>query len=142
MTWRPDHRGWAWPAAAGPIAAGAAALAACTVLAVVDPNEPGHYPTCPFKAVTGLDCPGCGSMRAVHALTRGDIVRAADLNIVLVALIPLALWSWVGWLARALGSRPVPRGLPEWGIRAIPVALVAFWVLRNVPVAPLSALGA
>ena len=34
------------------------------VVAVLDPNEPGHYPTCPFLRLTGLGVPGCGSLAA------------------------------------------------------------------------------
>ncbi|WP_276089466.1 DUF2752 domain-containing protein [Pedobacter sp. JY14-1] len=28
---------------------------------------------CPFKYLTGLDCPGCGFQRSVIALMRGDV---------------------------------------------------------------------
>ena len=42
------------PAWAGPAAVTAAAASAAAVLWSVDPNEPGHYPTCPFLAVSGL----------------------------------------------------------------------------------------
>src|SRR5690606_29528852 len=45
-----------------------AGAAATLVVATVSPEEPGHYPTCPFLALTGAWCPGCGSLRALHAL--------------------------------------------------------------------------
>ncbi|MGY3214951.1 DUF2752 domain-containing protein [Mucilaginibacter sp. HD30] len=32
-----------------------------------------HLLSCPFKYITGLDCPGCGFQRAVLALVQGDI---------------------------------------------------------------------
>ena len=44
---------------------------------MVDPNQPGHYPTDPFLAITGLYCPGCGTLRALHALARGDLLTAS-----------------------------------------------------------------
>lgn len=130
------------PAYAAPVATGAAALAACALVAVVDPNEPGNYPTCPFKALTGLDCPGCGSMRAVRALTRGQVGLAADLNILLLVALPVVVWAWAGWLARSVGRRwPAPLSVPGpvgWGVA---VTVVAFWFVRNLPVAPFSYLG-
>ena len=50
---------------------GGVAVALAT-LATVDPNQPGHYPTCPFLATTGFYCPGCGALRAVHDLLHGE----------------------------------------------------------------------
>ena len=131
-----------WPASAGPVGAAAVALAACAVVAVVDPNEPGHYPTCPFKALTGLDCPGCGSMRAVHALTRGQILHAADLNLLLLVALPFLVWAWAAWLVRSLGRSWPPNlavpGPVGWGVAGV---VVAFWFARNLPVAPFAYLG-
>ncbi|WP_413254481.1 DUF2752 domain-containing protein [Streptomyces europaeiscabiei] len=65
-----------------------AAVALATALA--DPAQPGPFPACPFRAVTGLDCPGCGSLRALHQLTRGHMVAAADCNALLLAFLPVA----------------------------------------------------
>jgi hypothetical protein len=31
-----------------PVLAALGAIAATAVVATIDPNEPGHYPTCPF----------------------------------------------------------------------------------------------
>lgn len=41
-------------------------------------------PRCPFLQLTGWQCPGCGSMRGIHALLHGDIVRALQLNVMLI----------------------------------------------------------
>ena len=38
---------------AGPLGVAALAAAAVGVVAAVDPNEAGHYPTCPFLSLTG-----------------------------------------------------------------------------------------
>ena len=32
-----------------------------------DPSETWFFPHCPFFALTGLKCPGCGTARAFHA---------------------------------------------------------------------------
>lgn len=70
-------------------------------LAVVDPNEPGHYPGCPTQTLFGIDCPGCGVMRGTHALLTGDVPAALDHNVLLVVFIPLAVVLWIRWARRA-----------------------------------------
>jgi hypothetical protein len=35
-----------------------------------------HLLPCPFKKLTGVDCPGCGFQRSVIALFKGDIVTS------------------------------------------------------------------
>jgi len=37
-------------------------------------------PGCPFHALTGVPCPGCGTTRAVLALARGDVTGAFGWN--------------------------------------------------------------
>ena len=84
-----------------PLAVGALTLCSAAYVGFVDPNQPGHYPLCPTKALTGLDCPGCGGLRATHALVTGDVVGALDHNaLVALLIIPLALAAWVAWLVR------------------------------------------
>lgn len=133
-------RPWAHPAAA-PVATGIAGAAACFALAVRDPNQPGSYGLCPFKAVTGLDCPGCGTLRAVHALTRADVAQAAGLNVLALALLPVVLVAWVVWLRAGLDGRGHPGlTLPAPLVRVLPWVVGVFWVVRNLPVTPFSAL--
>jgi hypothetical protein len=111
-----------------------AAVAATTYVGLVDPNESGHYPTCPFLALTGAFCPGCGSLRAVHALTRGDVGAAIGLNaLTVVAMLALAV-VWVRWVRRRWTGRPRTTVAPAWTLYLLLGVVVAFWVLRNLPV--------
>jgi hypothetical protein len=117
-----------------PLAVAAGAAAAVTWVGAVDPERPGHYPTCPFLSLTGLWCPGCGSLRAVHALAHGDLSTAVSRNVLTVAAIPLLIGLWAGWARRTwTGSalRDLAHPAVLWSLLA---GVVAFWVLRNLPV--------
>lgn len=43
-----------------------------SVLLVIFSKADGFLLPCPFKRLTGLDCPGCGFQRSLLALVRGD----------------------------------------------------------------------
>lgn len=56
-----------------------------------DPSASALFPKCPFLMLTGWQCPGCGSQRAIHALLHLDIVAALRYNALLVLSLPLIL---------------------------------------------------
>ncbi|HET8613955.1 MAG TPA: DUF2752 domain-containing protein [Actinomycetales bacterium] len=124
--------GWASRSAV-PLATAASAVAALALVASVDPNEPGHYPTCPFLALTGWFCPGCGSLRALHALAHGDVREALARNPLMVLTVPVLVVWWVGWLLRTVRAHPRRRVAPAWSIWALLVVVIAFGIVRNLP---------
>lgn len=75
----------------------AVAIAVCVVVYIFDPVGGAFpYPRCWIKLLTGYDCPGCGSARALHALIHGRVAEAWAFNPALffvVALIVLALMA-------------------------------------------------
>jgi hypothetical protein len=121
--------GLGWPALAF-----AGAALAVTYVAMVDPNEQGHYPACPFLAVTGYYCPGCGSLRMLHAAAHGHLGEAAGRNALAFALLPLLGFLWARWAAAAARGRPVG-SLPvrPWMIWAFTALILVFWLVRNLP---------
>jgi hypothetical protein len=117
----------------------AVALPAVWVLYQYPPGETSFYPRCPFFAFTGLHCPGCGTGRCLHAILHGQILQAAGYNILTLATLPFLLWYGVrrGWAA--VTGRPwTGRRLPAWSIWLLFILIVAFWIMRNVPVEPLT----
>ena len=52
-----------------------------------------HLIPCPFKYLTGIDCPGCGFQRSVVALLQGDIHKSL---ILYPPAIPLLLFFAYG----------------------------------------------
>lgn len=147
---------------ARPLGVGALALVTTVALHFRDPHTSGSWGVCPFKLLTGgLDCPGCGGLRAVNDLTNLDLAGAASSNLLFVVLIPVIVVAWVVWLRRAwIGSSPgeAPRDQPpgphgtQTGARtgaqrrrpawwpsgqllgiALMVAAAVFTVARNLP---------
>jgi len=127
---------WIAPAVVAAAAGGAAGL-----LVAVDPTEPGHYPTCPFLAVTGLYCPGCGTLRVVHQLLTGHPGAALGLNPLFVVALPFLLYAYLRWAGeRVAGVRLPAVNAPPWSVRLVPVLIIAFGVARNIPIDPFTAL--
>jgi hypothetical protein len=113
------------------VAALAGAVAGTAYLYAVDPNQPGHYLPCPTYALTGTYCPGCGGLRAAHALLHGDLVASLGRNpLVLPLAIALAVWS-LRWWRR--GRTPVRVDTSGWRFRLVMAGILVFWAARNVP---------
>jgi hypothetical protein len=130
------------PALAGPALglAGAATYAAANL--GLDPFATHEIATheigCPFLAVTGLWCPGCGSSRAANLILHGDLTGAFHYHPFVVPVLLLLAYLWVGWVVRrAAPHRAAPwrsaSQLPTWAPLGIGVAFAALWVLRNLP---------
>ncbi|HZE34001.1 MAG TPA: DUF2752 domain-containing protein [Actinoallomurus sp.] len=127
-TWRGCRSRWAPYAVLG-VVAGAAGY-----VALVDPNHAGHYPTCPFYAVTGYYCPGCGSLRMIHALAHGHVAEAFGRNPLAFVTLPILGYLWARWTVAARRGRPLQaKILQPWAIIVFAVVIVVFWVLRNLP---------
>jgi len=52
-----------------------------------------HLLRCPFKYLTGIDCPGCGFQRSVLALFNGDLHKSLNLY---PSTIPLLIFFVYG----------------------------------------------
>lgn len=120
---------------AAPAGVLAALAGAVTYVGMVDPNESGHYPTCPLLFLTGLYCPGCGGLRMVHGLATGRPVEAFGMNPLAFLLIPVAAYLWIRWVVCC--ARGEPMGSRLFGARVIGAfgaILVVYWVVRNLPV--------
>ena len=119
-----------------PVATGIGVLAATAYVRAVDPNEPGHYPLCPTLALLGIDCPGCGGLRATHALAHGDVAAALDHNALLVVAAPVLIALWGVWMYRAwTGVAPALTPRRETFARVAPIVVLLvvmlFAVVRN-----------
>lgn len=66
----------------------AAILGAC-LLFFFNPETTSCYPRCPFHVLTGLQCPGCGTLRGLHALMHFRLADAWRFNPGMVVSIPV-----------------------------------------------------
>ncbi len=122
-----------WTLKANTVIAGTAIAAGCIYVGLRDPNTHTTLPPCPFKAMTGWDCPGCGMTRAAYALMHLDPVAAASHNLLFVIAFPAVLWMLVSWLLRESSGRGLPTmRVPDWAIVGVGVAVLAFGVMRNL----------
>jgi len=83
-----------------------------------------------------VDCPGCGIMRGTHDLITGDVPRALDHNVLLVALVPLAVVLWARWLVRAWRGVTPAVSTSQFRRRNLVmisalIAILVFGVIRN-----------
>lgn len=124
-------------AAASVVAAAAAAI----VLYRYDPLRVAFYPRCPLYVFTGLYCPGCGALRALHALLHLRVAAAFGYNALLVPALPVFAYLGISRLRKWMGRPALPTVfLPASAVWGILVLLVGFATLRNLPFAPFTLL--
>ena len=111
-----------------------AVAAALVLLYLFNPVEHGFFPKCVFHSLTGLDCPGCGGLRATHQLLHGNIVGAVQLNPLFVMLLPVGGFFAFRQVFYLLTRRwlPQPFQRAQWAM-FLAVVIIAFGVLRNLP---------
>jgi len=119
----------------GPLLLAGGVMVASVALHLRDPHQSGSWGLCPWLFLTGTQCPGCGGLRAVNDLTRGDVVAAASSNLLFVCSVPLLVFFWGRWFTdRWRGVRRATDGRAALGYGALFLAVaVAFTVVRNLP---------
>lgn len=90
------------------------------------------FPRCVFKMATGLDCPGCGSQRAVHALLNGEFAAAVRYNALFLAEIPLLVAIVLAWVLRDQFPRFNRFVSSQPFILAVLAVIVGWTVARNI----------
>jgi hypothetical protein len=116
------------------IGLGVAMAAALAVLFLFNPTNHAFYPVCMFHQITGLNCPGCGSTRALHELLHGHVLAALRCNALVLLTLPFLIWLAARFLSHRRRGQPTANLVfqPKWLWIFLGVTLV-FTVLRNTP---------
>src|ERR1700728_12278 len=78
----------------GVLGGGALLAGVLAYIGIVDPHKPDSvFPLCPFRLLTGWNCPACGGLRMMHDVLHGDLAAAITDNVFLLIGIPML----AGW---------------------------------------------
>lgn len=111
------------------------------LLRVFDPARSGIFPPCPVHYLTGWYCPGCGSLRAIHALLQGNVYQAWAMNPLTILLLPFIAYGLLSEILVGLRGRGLPQPwLSSSAIYSLGCVIVLFGVIRNLPMHPFSLL--
>ena len=114
------------------LGAGALLVGALGYVGLVDPHKPDSvFPICPFRLLTGWNCPACGGLRMVHDVLHGDLAAAISDNAFLLVGIPVL----AGWILLRRRSGKSLFSAPA--VATLMIATLAWTVVRNLPGFPL-----
>jgi len=133
---------WVLPQLGAPVGVALAAGLLCGAVWMGDPTTlGGPLPVCPTKALLGIDCPGCGSLRMLYSLMHGDVPAAVRYNALGFVAVLFLLWAFGTWTyGRIVGRKIVSWQHHRWAA-AVALVLVSVWfVVRNLPFAPFTGL--
>nr|WP_033258769.1 DUF2752 domain-containing protein [Kitasatospora sp. SID7827] len=118
---------------AGPLGLLGAGLAGSAYLYTRNPHLPGQWlPFCPWRRLTGLQCPGCGGTRMAYDLLHGDLLAAWHDNAAVLLAIPfIALWYAVR-LRHGLAGRYWKLRMDRRAVTALLGAAVLWTIGRNL----------
>ncbi len=112
-----------------------AVAAACfVVLFAVNPEAVSFMPRCPFKWLTGYDCPACGTQRALHRLFHLRFGEAFACNPFLIVSMPylltLVACNYFDSKGRLAALKRFCHHHRTAGVYLL--LTMAWWILRNV----------
>jgi hypothetical protein len=110
-----------------------AAMNGLALLYRFSPQEYSFYPRCPFYALTGHLCPGCGATRAIAVLLHGHVAAALHFNAAVTLLLPALLWYFAKMYCTAVREDRIewPQ-IPEPSWRIALACVLLFAVVRDI----------
>ncbi len=119
-------------------------IAAIVIYASFSPLESALFPKCPFLWLTGFECPGCGSQRALHSLFTLNFADAFFYNPLAIIALPYialglgceaTLYLTKGKDSSKARQRAVAIKFRYFGSRAVKIAftiIALYFIGRNI----------
>jgi hypothetical protein len=106
---------------------------AAAILLLFPPEQYSFYPQCPVYRYLHLQCPGCGTTRALAALLHGHISEALRLNaLTTLLMLPAAIYAAL-CCRRFLQRKPLYLPHPPQSALYAALAIAAlFGIVRNL----------
>jgi hypothetical protein len=112
---------------------GAVAVAISAMVFFFNPTTHAFYPVCRFHQLTGLNCPGCGSTRALYALLHGNFSNVLRDNALFVLGIFALALRGIWFAAKKFRGQPTVNFFPAKLLWPLLFIALVFTVLRNLP---------
>lgn len=104
-----------------------------TMIYMSEPEGSPWLPKCIFKMATGLDCPACGTQRAIRCLMHGDIGQAWGYNAFLFVSLPYVASVMFATFARCKTADKVKRfTMSRTAVNIYLCLVIAWWIARNL----------
>lgn len=109
-------------------------VAALYIFYTFDPEAQPLFPRCPFLLVTGYECPGCGSQRAIHSLLHLNVGAAFRYNAFMLLALP---YIFLGIYLEYFGGKKRFPGVEKfffgrWAAVVLLIVIFIFWIGRNM----------
>jgi hypothetical protein len=109
------------------------ATAAISLYLIFDPSDYNWFPKCVFYQMTGLECPACGSQRAVHAILNGSFLEGFLYNPFIVISIPYGFGLVMIMLFKTpFTAKLRSKLLHHYAVYTYCVIFVGWWIIRNL----------
>lgn len=99
-----------------------------------NPADYQYFPKCMFKTLSGYDCPGCGSQRAVHNLLNGNFTEAIRNNLLFVVSLPYVLLGAILDISKLKNQKIKRFKEIVYGDKILiifAIILIFYWFFRN-----------
>lgn len=103
-----------------------------TVYYLFDPSRMRWPLKCPFRLLTGWECPSCGNQRALHSFLHGQWAEAWSYNPFLWISLPYIVLLLAGYVLRNRDQRLWDLVSRRWVVMTYVVLIMLWWIIRNV----------
>lgn len=107
-------------------------LAVSVMLLFICSDGEHGFLLCPFRRLTGWDCPFCGGQRMLYALLHGDVMGAFGYNPLLFLCSPLLLAWGLFFLFPSLFPRRFSRLFTDHTFFLLLFVFFLWGIIRNV----------